>query len=106
MNILDWDESENPYEHISVKHKRYIGAEAFKKELSEILPGCYSELHGATRTPEGVLCIGRLTTPDDFLTDELSKNPPIIIQKPSHNYPIKVEPCIYKIININSEQSS
>lgn len=79
MNILDWDESENPYEHISVKHKRYIGAEAFKKELSEILPGCYSELHGATRTPEGVLCIGRLTTPDDFLTDELSKNPPIII---------------------------
>ena len=74
MNILGRDESENPYEHISVKHKKDIGAEAFKKELSEIPPGCYSELHGATTTPEGVLCIGRLATPEDFLTDEITKN--------------------------------
>lgn len=73
MNILDLDKSENPYEHISVKHKRDIGAEAFKKELSEIPPGCYSELHGATRTPEGVLCIGRLTTPEDFPNDDSHK---------------------------------
>ena len=32
---------------------------------------CYSELHGATRTPEGVLCIGRLAAPEDFPTDDL-----------------------------------
>lgn len=62
MNKLGWDESENPYEHISVKHKKDIGEEAFKKELSEIPPGCNSEIHGATRALDGVLCIGRLTT--------------------------------------------
>ena len=66
MNILDRDESENSYDHISVKYKKGIGEEAFKKELSEIPLGCNSELHGATRTPEGVLCIGRLTTPDEL----------------------------------------
>lgn len=62
MNILGRDESENPYEHISVKHKKDIGAEAFKKELSEIPLGCYSELHGATRELDNVLCIGRVAT--------------------------------------------
>lgn len=70
MNILDRDESENSYDHISVKYKKGIGEEAFKKELSEIPPGCNSELHGAIRSLDGVLCIGRLATPDD-----LSKNP-------------------------------
>ncbi len=70
MNILGQDQSENSYEHISEKYRKDIGEEAFKKELSEIPPGCSSELHSAVRALDGVLCIGRLATPEDIKTNE------------------------------------
>ena len=75
MSILSWDdvEDEIPKEEAKMiwgtpeEYRQVVSKEKYQQELDAIKPGETSELHGATRTLGGALCMGRLSTPEDEL---------------------------------------
>lgn len=85
MSILSWDDAEEEIsapvepkghskvpvnESIQEKYKRETPNDIYQQELDAIKPGEVSEIHGAVRSLDGDMCIGRLRTPED-----LNKNP-------------------------------